>query len=67
MFARFWTAPVLWRFGDGFEMDDGRSFVSRSGFKARITFPATWKMRAPQRAGEGVAAVILNRQAIWDN
>jgi hypothetical protein len=37
MFARFWTAPVLWRFGDGFEMDDGRSLVPAQGFKTRIT------------------------------
>src|SRR6266487_4278404 len=25
--ARFWTAPVLWRFGRGRGMNDGRKFV----------------------------------------
>jgi hypothetical protein len=25
--ARFWSAPVLWRFGNGREMDDGRNLV----------------------------------------
>src|SRR6266496_4389316 len=44
--ARFWTAPVLWRFGRGCEMDDGRSVYSGS---ARSGGKAVEDYRSPRR------------------
>src|SRR6266496_2765418 len=45
-FRRFWTAPVLWRFGRGCEMDDGRSLYSGS---ARSGGKAVEDYRSPRR------------------